>query len=52
MWFIIIGLIFFIESIVLTVIGIKKKQSMMTYIGVILMIMTLGMIIVSLTTSK
>ncbi|PCK22602.1 hypothetical protein CEY02_03670 [Bacillus pumilus] len=48
MWFIIIGVIFFIESIILTVVGLKKKQSMMTYLGVILMIMTIGMIIVTL----
>ncbi|MEI4790251.1 hypothetical protein WAX46_07990 [Bacillus sp. FJAT-53060] len=48
MWFIIIGVIFFIESIILTVVGLKKKQSMMTYLGVVLMIMTIGMIIVTL----
>lgn len=48
MWFIIIGVIFFIESIILTVVGIKKKQSMMTYLGVIIMIMTVGMILVTL----
>lgn len=48
MWFIIIGVIFFIESIILTVVGIKKKQSMMTYLGVVIMIMTVGMILVTL----
>ncbi len=48
MWFIIIGVIFFIESIILTVVGLKKKQSMMTYLGVVIMIMTIGMIIVTL----
>ncbi|MFS0655860.1 hypothetical protein [Bacillus sp. 179-C3.3 HS] len=48
MWFIIIGIIFFIESIILTVIGIKKKQSMLTYLGVVIMIMTIGMIVVTL----
>ncbi|WP_167493196.1 hypothetical protein [Bacillus altitudinis] len=48
MWFIIIGVIFFIESIILTVVGIQKKQSMMTYLGIVIMIMTVGMIIVTL----
>lgn len=48
MWFIIIGVIFLIESIILTVVGIKKKQSMMTYLGIVIMIMTVGMIIVTL----
>lgn len=48
MWFIIVGVIFLIESIILTVVGLKKKQSMMAYIGVVLMIMTIGMIIFTL----
>lgn len=49
MWFIIFGFIFFIESIILTVYGVKKKKGMLIYFGVIFGIMTLGTVLLKLT---
>lgn len=49
MWFIIFGIIFFIESIILTFFGIKKKNGMLIYIGIVFGIMTLGIVILKLT---
>lgn len=49
MWFIIFGFIFFIESIILTVYGVKKKKGMLIYFGVVFGIMTLGTVLLKLT---
>ncbi|ADP31246.1 hypothetical protein C6370_19450 [Bacillus atrophaeus] len=49
MWFIIFGIIFFIESIILTFFGIKKKNGMLIYIGIVFGIMTLGIVLLKLT---
>ncbi|WEY92711.1 hypothetical protein P5624_00945 [Bacillus subtilis] len=49
MWFIIFGIIFFIEGIIMTVYGFKKKNGMLTYIGIVFAIMTFGVVMIKLT---
>jgi hypothetical protein len=49
MWFIIFGIVFFIEGIIMTVFGVKKKNGMLTYIGIVFSIMTLGIVVLKLT---
>ncbi|PRP54724.1 hypothetical protein C7B71_12210 [Bacillus halotolerans] len=49
MWFIIFGIIFFIEGIIMTVFGVTKKNGMLTYIGIVFSIMTLGIVVLKLT---
>ncbi|MGR3205622.1 hypothetical protein ACSYGW_04420 [Bacillus glycinifermentans] len=48
MLFAIIGLIFFIESVILIVYAHKKKNGFLKYIGIVLSILILTMIITSL----
>ncbi|AGN35288.1 hypothetical protein OIO07_17270 [Bacillus paralicheniformis] len=49
MLFAIIGLIFFIESILLIVYAHKKKNGFLKYIGIVLSISIIVMIVTSLT---
>ncbi|MEC3639715.1 MULTISPECIES: hypothetical protein [Bacillus] len=49
MWFIIFGIVFFIEGIIMTVFGVRKKNGMLTYIGIVFSIMTLGIVVLKLT---
>lgn len=48
MLFAIIGLIFFIESVILTVYAHKKQNGFLKYIGIVLSILILTMVITSL----
>jgi hypothetical protein len=43
------GIIFFIEGIMMTVYGVKKKNGMLTYIGIVFSIMTFGVVMIKLT---
>ena len=49
MWFIIFGIIFFIQGLIMTVCDIKKKNGMATYIGIVFAIMTFGVVMIKLT---
>lgn len=48
MWFIIFGIIFFIEGIIMIVYGVKKKNGMFIYIGIVFSIMIFGVVMIKL----